>query len=102
MESNVTSTTFRPALPVVDHGAATTGAWTYRLDLETTRSCVAVAPRRNETRGTGVPVAGRGRTAVAPAPMAAVKALALLPINDVVDVKGFDNVAGIRSWSPPV
>ena len=55
-----------------------------------TRPCALLAP----------PVAYRSRSSIAPT--AAVNGSALLPISDVVDVKGFGTSAGIRSWSPPV
>jgi len=80
MESFETSTTCPFALSAVARGSVVTGTWT--------------AP------GTGVSVAYRNRTRIAP--MAAVKGSALLPISDVVGVLGFDGLAGIRSWSPPV
>ena len=80
VESIETSTKGPFALPVVTRGAAVTGTWT--------------------AQGTGLSVAYRNRTSIAP--MAAVNGSALLPISDVVDVKGFDVLAGIRSWSPPV
>jgi hypothetical protein len=51
------------------------------------------APFFAEVQGTGVSIALRDKTV---APMAA--ATALLPISDVV----VDDVAGIRTWSPPV
>jgi len=83
MESIETSTTCPSALPVVTRAAVVTGTWT--------------------AQGTGVSVAYRNRTSIAP--MAAVTGSALLPISDVVDVariEGFGASAGIRSWSPPV
>lgn len=79
MESFETSTTCPFALPVVSRGARLAGMWT--------------------AQGTGLSVAYRNRTSIAP--MTAVKGSALLPISDV-DVDGFGTVAGIRSWSPPV
>ena len=79
MESITKSTASPFALRVVTHGTALTVSWTAH------------------DQGTGVSVAQRNRTSIAP--MVAVKGSALLPISDVVV---FDGLAGFRSWSPLV
>jgi len=79
MEST-TSTMFRSDLSVVD---------------------CRTTPGQIVAKGTGLSVAARNRTAVAPMAairMAGTTASALLPISDVV----FNGLVGIRSWSPPV
>jgi hypothetical protein len=57
-----------------------------------------VAPVRTTVQGTTASIAMRTRTTAASTQ--AAQAIALLPISDVVV---FDkDIAGIRSWSPPV
>jgi hypothetical protein len=57
-----------------------------------------VAPVRTTVQGTTASIAMRTRTTAASTP--AAQAIALLPISDVVV---FDkDIAGIRTWSPPV
>ena len=60
---------------------------------------IVAGPWKAYTQGTALSIAMRDRTAV---PAISTRTTALLPISDVVAVKGDDGVAGIRSWSPPV
>jgi hypothetical protein len=59
---------------------------------------IVAGPWKAYTQGTGLSIAMRDRTAIP----ASTRTTALLPISDVVAVKGDNGVAGIRSWSPPV
>ena len=70
------------------------GTWTAH-GLGVTGGARVTAPISRMAKGTGVSIASRTRTTTP----VTTKATALLPISDVVV---FNDIAGIRSWSPPV
>ena len=58
---------------------------------------IVAGPWTAISQGTALPIAMRDRSVPA-----TIRTTALLPISDVVAVKGDNGFAGIRSWSPPV